>query len=247
MDDPASTFSIETALNLHLLGAVGQPQKTGFGYSYTSSFLACLADARGATGRDVESGDVTDEPRTGHWLGAVGYMVLLDQIGTCFRPKGVTASPARESIIRCLAEWAPGIPPAEREALYALRCALAHDYSLINFSDDPSRRHRFGLDRRVDLGVVRLPTEQWSGEHHDGRRTATTMVSVRAFGDLADAIAVAVRAAAPSQLELILAGGPYELFHRYGILIEQPSDRNFQGRFTGARWLSGPPAGVFDD
>jgi hypothetical protein len=51
-----------------------------------SGFTAALRDARTAAGRD-ELGKKVDHTKYGSWLGAIGYMALLDQIGTCFKPK----------------------------------------------------------------------------------------------------------------------------------------------------------------
>jgi hypothetical protein len=53
-----------------------------------SGFTAALRDARGATGRHPSSGAVVKPEDNCSWLGAVGYLILLDQIGTCFKPAG---------------------------------------------------------------------------------------------------------------------------------------------------------------
>ena len=65
-----------------------------------SSFVAALTDARTPTGRD-KSGAKVDAGKHGSWLGAIGCMALLDQIGTCFKPKPVNVI-AENSIHRAL-------------------------------------------------------------------------------------------------------------------------------------------------
>lgn len=56
-----------------------------------SAFCAALRDARKFTGRNLDTGGKLSEPSCGDhgsWLGAIGYMTLIDQIGSCFKPKG---------------------------------------------------------------------------------------------------------------------------------------------------------------
>ena len=52
----------------------------------TSCFNAALRDARKATGRQLNDNSRSDINH-GSWLGAIGYIVLLDQIGGCLKPK----------------------------------------------------------------------------------------------------------------------------------------------------------------
>lgn len=77
------------------------------------------------------------------WLGAVGYLILLDQIGKCFKPVANPATDA-EPIIRALRNFSPIQDSPTLHALYALRNALAHDYALFNpNTNDPARSHAF--------------------------------------------------------------------------------------------------------
>jgi hypothetical protein len=150
-----------------------------------SSFWAALRDARCATGRNVETGTVVDEAKTGSWLGAIGYLLLLDQIGTAVRPKrgpGVPAPTGGSSICKALEWFAPHHIEKGRKAIYALRCALAHDYSLFNnHRNDPDMRHEFAL-HRGEGRVVQLPPISWSGSYTTLERYPTE-ISLRALGD----------------------------------------------------------------
>jgi len=61
---------------------------------WVSSLVAVLRDARAATGRYLATGEVSPKQRgSGSWLGALGYMVMLDQIGECFRPANASSLP----------------------------------------------------------------------------------------------------------------------------------------------------------
>ena len=70
-----------------------------------SSFWAALRDARCATGRNVETGTVVDEAKTGSWLGAIGYLMLLDQIGTAVRRSEAPESPSLRVALPFARHW----------------------------------------------------------------------------------------------------------------------------------------------
>jgi hypothetical protein len=189
------------------------------GTRYTSGFLAALGDARAASGRD-EAGNVVDEAQTGHWLGAVGWMVLLDQIGGCFRPAPATGAPVAtasgRAVVDALHWWYAELPDLEVLALYALRCAFAHDYSLWNLSGDPTLQHCFVVDRDP-VRFVQLPTRPWTPADPP-RPDNQTLISLRRLGDVSEVIVSRLRAAAASDtLDIVLKGGVDELEHRYAI------------------------------
>lgn len=104
-----------------------------------------------------------DETQTGSWLGAIGYLLLLDQIGTAVEPAGAARS-QRVSILRALEWWSPGVTEKGRKAIHALRCALGHDYSLFNTnSNDFDLQHEFRLHRGKGH-LVQLPADPWQGK-----------------------------------------------------------------------------------
>jgi hypothetical protein len=157
-----------------------------------SGFPACrlttvLREARRATGRNRETGRI--EPGraalSGNWLGAVGYLLLIDRVGSACRPPG-------PPVVRALRSCAPRMGESEREALYALRCSLVHDFGLVNVGG-PGRTHHFMLDDFRDGAerpgpVVRLPPEPWDGRVEHCRRFNATWVDLRALGDLAEEV-----------------------------------------------------------
>ena len=189
------------------------------GLRYISGFVAALGDGGAATGRD-ENGMVVDDDKTGHWLGAVGWMVLLDQIGTCFRPQptagAVRMASGRRSLLDALRWWYSELPEPEAKALYALRCAFAHDYSLWNQHADPQLQHCFVVTRDP-VQLVKLATVQWNPPDPP-TPTNQTIVSLRRLGDVCEEIVSRVRSAAVAdELDILLAGGVNELEYRYAI------------------------------
>src|SRR4030042_2665488 len=68
-----------------------------------SGFMHALQEARRATERDTSTGQKLPNSvgKHGSWLGAVGYFALLDQIGKCFKPRGVArvrGNPIRQGL-----------------------------------------------------------------------------------------------------------------------------------------------------
>jgi hypothetical protein len=190
-----------------------------------SCFGAALRDARGASLRNVATGWADEDTWDDHshsWLGAVGYMVLLDQLGSSIRPlRARNAGRPPEAFLRAIHDYSPEVTAAEREALYALRCCFVHDYSLVNRSGRQDRQHHFQLFATHDPILVRLPDEPWDGAPvllADPERHArtTTHVNLRKLGDLVETIVRRAAAlASQGRLEIALAGGTNEMALRY--------------------------------
>jgi hypothetical protein len=205
------------ALARHLLSPVDDEAT---GTRYISGFLAALGDARDASGRDVDTGNLVDVDRSGHWLGAVAWMVLLDQVGKCFRPTppaGTAPTPAdNRSLLSTLNWWYPELEEKDAYALYALRCAFAHDYSLWNVHTDPRLQHCFGVDQDP-VHFVRLATSPWSPPDAP-TSTNQTFISLRKLGDVCEEIVSRLRkAAGADEVDIVLPDGVDELENRYGI------------------------------
>ena len=101
--------------------------------TYFSGFVAALRDAGKFTARNQDTGmKIQDDSCGNHgsWLGAIGYLALLDQIGGCFKPRNV-AQIQGNSINKSLRYFYNTLPLPHVDAIYALRNAFAHDYSLI--------------------------------------------------------------------------------------------------------------------
>ncbi|MDQ3848433.1 MAG: hypothetical protein M3261_05710 [Thermoproteota archaeon] len=184
------------------------------GIKVFSGFALGLQEVRQATGREPATGEKRNYANYGSWLGAVGYMALLDQIGSCFKPK-VTPLVAGNTIEKALTYFS-NLSSDERCALYALRCAFAHDYSLYNINPrNPRYTHQFAV--KVGPGpVITLPTQSWDGDYSHKTTENQTVVNLEAFGDLVEDICLKIfDLANRKELTVVLPGGSDELVQRY--------------------------------
>lgn len=159
-----------------------------------SSYHAALGDARRATARDRTTGRVTGaDGDPGSWLGAIGYLVLLDEIGSALRPRGGRTVAKPNTIEQALRDFSPD-PLSRRDltAIYALRCSLAHDYSLYNPAKGRSkaalaRRFRFALHQSPTGPLIRHAARRWDETYSMTPPASTqTVVSLRLLGDLVE-------------------------------------------------------------
>lgn len=196
---------------------------------WVSSLVAVLRDARGATGRYLATGEVSPKRRaSGSWLGALGYMVMLDQIGECFSPANASSLPGDPpDFIKALTYFAEEIPDRERQALYALRCCFAHDYSLVNISTRSDRQHHFRLsDDPAPCPLVDLPAVPWDGNLVRRSIGTATRVSLRRLGDLAESVyARLLDLHSRRELNIALPGGAKELRGRYAFTVYPDAPR----------------------
>jgi hypothetical protein len=61
------------------------------GFQYKSGLVACWATPAVPPSATPDTGLVKPGKASASWLGAAGYMILLDQIGTCFKLDGANA------------------------------------------------------------------------------------------------------------------------------------------------------------
>ena len=201
----------EEAIKIHLSK---HPPREGI--HIFSGFTAALRDARTVTGRD-ELGRKFDHTKHGCWLGAIGYMALLDQIGTCFKPK--QKSYEHGNSIRKALRYFSNLSDDDIDALYALRCGFAHDFSLHNINRrKPSLTHRFRVGVGASTDIVSLPRVRWDGNYESKNQDDFTTINLEAFGDLVESICQRLLALTNNdQLEVVLPGGSDELLRRYSI------------------------------
>ncbi|MCC6436917.1 MAG: hypothetical protein IT196_17935 [Acidimicrobiales bacterium] len=145
-----------------------------------SAFEALLSESHGATGRD-DDGNVVDADRLGSWLGAMGYLSLIDQVGKCLR--WTNRAHAGQSSFEAILQQ-HGVDPVDAAALYALRNAIAHSYGLANENTKrPDLQHFFTLNAWGGSPLVEPPTTPWNGDPHHAAGRETT-VSLQALGNL---------------------------------------------------------------
>jgi len=204
-------WTIKPALDLHLFEHVS----IGEG-RVVSALIRALNNARRETGRDKNGLKILGQDH-GSWLGAIGYMVILDQIGNCFRPRSRPTFHNFNSIQKAL-RYFTHLGVRRINGMYALRCALAHDYSLCNYHKDQSLQHRFVVTQGEKPPLVKLPRIPWDGDIFKNERRNVTVVNLEKIGDLVEAVYKRlIELYKRKNLEISLKGGPNELIQRYQI------------------------------
>lgn len=178
------------------------------------------------TGRDEVTGEVVDEVKAHSWLGAIAYLVLLDQVGECFQPVPIPRPTAHDkSIPNALTYYQPTLDDESILAIYALRCALAHDYALVNIGKGNAAmrvrlNHRFELVDKPTDPLVELPEIRWDGNLRSPLRSSPTRVNLARLGNLAeDVVRTLQRASSERRLHVVLDGGLDELFNRFAASV----------------------------
>jgi hypothetical protein len=184
-----------------------------------SSLTAALRDARQNTGRDLVTGILTnkdDEHKLANWSGAMCYLIILDQLGKCYKPKGFPDYTEKNSIQRCL-KYYTHLSDEEIDAIYALRNALLHDYSISNCnSKRPSLQHHFTLLGFRLPNLMGLPTKIWDGNIETKSKENVTYISLPTFGDMVESIwNSTLNLHRHNDLVVILKGGVSEIRTRY--------------------------------
>jgi hypothetical protein len=131
------------------------------------------------------------------------YLVLIDQVGSCFRRYGHREAPqgTGNSFRTALKHF--GTPTVANStdaqfALWALRCSFAHKYAATNVQQSPyPMDHLFELTwspSRADVSVVTLPSRHWNGDV--GAVAPSTRVNLFYVEELGEHVIRRVRAAA---------------------------------------------------
>lgn len=180
-----------------------------------SSFNVALYEIRRITKRDNLTGKRNSSYENCSWLGAIGYMSLLDMIGACFKPKNKTVAEDRD-FVRALKYFSENLTEDKMLALYALRCAFIHDFSLCNLHSNEKLRHIFIIRIGNNDNVVELPTIPWDGKYDNKNKDNQTIVYIEKFGDIVESVCKKIiQLADDKELEIILSGGADELISRY--------------------------------
>jgi hypothetical protein len=204
------------AVSIHLML---KEYKLENGQILESCLTHALWEARHISGRDKNTGIVLDPSPDGSYLGrwsaVLTYCAIIDQIGKCYKPIGKIASPSN-SFIKALKLFTK-LLPNEIDALYGLRNAFVHDFSLYNWNvKRPHIQHVFTVDNHPTNSAVVLPANMWDGKMSNRNSNNTTYINLRALGDLVENIySSLVNLHRNGNLELILPGGETELLDRY--------------------------------
>lgn len=168
-----------------------------------STINAGLRESRLFTKRDKLTGKYNDSAEfgfAGHWLGAIGYFTVLDQIGSCFKNSG-QETPSKYNKIKFAIETFGfdliGNDVRKLNALIALRNAFTHDFNLLNIPENERlndlQRCKFTVYPDTDdkSEIVKLPTTLWNGDivrKNFHRTDDTTFVNIFGFGTLVEKI-----------------------------------------------------------
>ncbi|MBL7913117.1 MAG: hypothetical protein JNJ41_18785 [Bacteroidia bacterium] len=208
----------QDAISFHLTNSYIQSSQ----FTFFSGFCGALKDARKMTGRNVETGAKDSTNSFGHlgsWLGTIGYLSLLDQIGGCFKlTNGPVVDANKSGIIKAL-KYFSNLNDNEIDAIYALRNSFAHDFSLQNVGKRPGLTHHFDVDNSPTNPVIVLPTQNWDGIIANKSLSNLTKINLQALGDTVETlVANLIKLNTSNQVEIILAGGKEELIARYSFV-----------------------------
>lgn len=193
-----------------------------FGLIFFSGFCGALKDARKMTNRNIETGAKDTTNTFGHlgsWLGTIGYLTLLDQIGCCFkRTNGPIIEMNKSGIIKALKNFS-NLGDNEINAIYALRNSFAHDYSLQNVSNRHGLTHHFTVDNSNSKPAIILPRQNWNGFTNNKTSQNGTYVNLQALGDIVEKLILNIIELVDSnEIKIILPGGKDELIARYSFV-----------------------------
>ena len=116
-----------------------------------STISAAIREARALTGRNPATG--VEPPGNEHratWAGALVWFIVLEQLGTCFRPSCADDRSCGDEIV-CALVWFADVDWSVAIELAALRDRFAHDYSL----EHPRRSRRYRLTARTDAPLLK--------------------------------------------------------------------------------------------
>ena len=190
-------------------------------HRFFSSLRKGLEDCRLATNRDINTG--TKLPGKDHdsWVGALGYLSILDLIGNSLT-KADSRGQAEEELnplVSALQAFSE-LTLEEISAIYALRCAFAHDFSLYNaHPTKPELTHYFRLFPGTNEPIVQLPQVRWKGACGDRSPDCSTAIGLTLLGDLVEDIFLNLQELGKNGcLTIKLPGGAEELSNRYGVM-----------------------------
>jgi len=185
-----------------------------------TSYTAALRDARGITKRNPDNGRLDPQAKHGHigsFLGAIGYLILLDHIGMCFRPKGGARLSGEKPIAKALLSFTK-LSREKIEAILELRNRFAHDYGLCTHSRKPGQCFFFLLTARSGE-LLKLPVKAWDGRFGKGCSEHVTTVDLWELGELVEGICRRLEEMAKNEgLEIALKGGADALQNRYWLM-----------------------------
>lgn len=178
----------QTAINIHLslMEPFNVEEK-----SYYSCLGHALKEARRLTRRNEETGELENIEGSHIWLGAIAYLMILDQIGECYNTSKTI--PTVESSFRKAIHYFSGLTQSDSKILYGLRGSLVHNYSLVsrylNRKGKWDYCYVFELAADNDSELIKQAQEEWDCEvSHIDRDKHSTRINLKKIGDLVEEI-----------------------------------------------------------
>lgn len=189
---------------IEILNFLGTEQPFLFrGSKRFSTLVAGLKDCRTFTKRAINTGAYDPKIEYGHegnWVAAIGYFTILDQIGSCYKPKYEPNPPGNTNSIKFAIEkfGFDLLDNNDRKlnSLIALRNAFTHDFNLLNIPRDPSKKnlqqHKFSVTADTEnIWIVKLPQQLWDGDiegKNFNKISDSTFVNLFGIGNLVESI-----------------------------------------------------------
>lgn len=157
-------------------------------YEIKSPYISALIDSRIATGRNKKNGKKLNKSH-GSWIGALGYMILLDHVGKIVKIKN-EKDQKLNPFLKSLYNFSD-LNKQQIYALYSLRCAFAHDYSLFNIPkrDDKEKElkcHWFSVSQGENDRFITFPSKRWDGNFENAK--SVTTINLEKLCDLVELI-----------------------------------------------------------
>jgi len=210
----------QDAIRQHLKGEVIDDNGT----QYFTGFTAAIRDARVMTGRDPATGSKVDSKAHICWLGNLGYMVLLDQLGKCFSRKGRTIDQKCSGFVNALRMFTD-LDEERISLLYKLRCSLAHDFSLIAQDRDGKLTHHFRLVDGPDHPLVTPAIKPWDGLFALRSDDDKTTVNLEKFADMVETVVQTILGLNErGEVVIRFRDTWYDLIHRYAVSFKRTCD-----------------------
>lgn len=195
-----------------------------------STIALLLKGSRKLFGCDLETGEykmneLNEEnilDQTYHsfqFTGLINYLILLEQLGSIFKPKNITSIKQTNGIF-CALKFFTSLSEEKIKAVKSLRNSLTHKFGLAterNPREKPPRKFILSIER--DEEIVLLPNTDWDGTFSDKTDFTCTTIFIIDLVALIEKIYQEVKAQLISNnLEIISSGGINEIKARYTII-----------------------------
>jgi hypothetical protein len=116
------------------------------------------------------------------------YLILMHQVGKVIQPASSARTDTSKDLRTALEEFDSGLDETDRDMLYALRCALGHEFAMANENAKfPSLQHRYQLAEAGERKLV-VYNGQWNGEYGEASVGGPTEVNLTELAEVAERV-----------------------------------------------------------